>query len=276
MLLAVGSAFFGAIASLLARTLLTDLKSKDIVGINFLAMAMILVLFSPVFYEFEASMIAMILIAVMSLIDTLANYFYFKTFEKTEASIATPILSLAPGVTFLLGWMLIEDSVDLQSFLLAILIIASVVVFSIDFKNFSVFKKETLLPAVASFVLFGVSAIPAKILLDTMGVINSPTLYMFRSGFIALFSLLIFRFTIPALRVQQFRFICFRAVFVIFQWLLLYYALTLGSAGITTTLGNITPIFVFILSIIFLKEKITFKKILTATLVLGLSFLLIM
>jgi drug/metabolite transporter (DMT)-like permease len=214
------------------------------------------------------------ILVLIALIDTVANYFYFKVFEKTEASIAAPILSLAPAFTFLFGWVFLDDVVGLKTYVLATLIIVLIVIFSTDLKNFNKFKSATLYPAIISSLLFGISAIPAKYLLTTIGVINSPTLYMFRAGFIALFALLLFKFTIQGISLRQYRIIFGRGLIVIAQWVLLYYALTVGSAGVTVTLGNITPIFVFILSIIFLREKITLKKILAAACVIVLSLII--
>ncbi len=272
--IAVASAVFAAIANILARTLLKDLRSQDILGINFLTMGATLVLVSPLFYRFEASFLAMGLLVVIAFIDTAANYFYFKTFENTEASIATPMLSLAPAFTFLFGWLIIDDVVRWQTFIISIFIIVLVVIFSADFKNFKNFRIQSLMPALIASVLFGLSAIPSKILLDTMGVINSPTLYMFRAGFIALFSLLVFKFSVTNLSYTQYRIIFGRGLVVIAQWLLLYYALTRGSAGVTITLANITPIFVFVLGALFLKEKITPKKVFAALSILVLSFII--
>jgi drug/metabolite transporter (DMT)-like permease len=123
-------------------------------------------------------------------------------------------------------------------------------------------------------VLFGISAIPAKELLTNQAAINSPTLYMYRAALIALFSLIFFRFEINSLSLKQYKLIFARGLFVISQWLLLYYALSKGSAGVTVTLGNITPIFVFILAALFLREKVTIKKALTAVAVLALSLLI--
>jgi drug/metabolite transporter (DMT)-like permease len=273
-LLAVGAALFGSIANILARTLLKDLKSKDILGINFLTMGVTLVLISPLFYKFTPSYLTFGLIILIAVIDTIANYFYFKTFEQTEASIATPVLSLAPGFTFLFGWLVLGNIVSFQTYFLAALIIAGTVFFSIDFKNYKKFHTTTLKPALISSLLFGISAIPAKILLTNLHAINAPTLYMFRAGFIALFALLFFNFNVAHITIHQFRRIFLRGLIVITQYILLYTALSLGSAGVTLTLGNITPIFVFIFSIIFLKEKPTLKKILTASLILILSLII--
>src|SRR5438067_1530989 len=92
--IAIGSAIFGAIANIMARSLLKNLKAQDILEINFLIMSALLLILSPIFFHFQATLLSVSLIILIAIIDTLANYFLFKTFEKTEASIATPILSL--------------------------------------------------------------------------------------------------------------------------------------------------------------------------------------
>ncbi|MEK7583213.1 MAG: DMT family transporter [Patescibacteria group bacterium] len=272
--IAIISAFFSAIANILARTLLKDIKSKDILGINFLTMGATLVLISPLFYSFQPSLKAMALVALIGLIDTVANYFYFKTFERTEASVATPILSLAPAFTFLFGWLFISDTVSLHTYVFAALIIILIIIFSADFKNFKQFNAYTLTPALIASFLFGISAIPSKYLLNNMHVINAPTLYMFRAGFIAFFALLFFQFSISHITIKQYRIIFGRGLIVITTWVLLYLALSRGNAGVTITLGNITPIFVFILSMIFLREKPTLKKILASGLIIVLSLII--
>lgn len=272
--LAILSALFAAIANILARTLLKQLKSKDILGISFLTTAVTLILISPLFYKFNISLVTVVLLVIIALIDTLANYYYFKTFEKTDASVATPILSLAPAFTFFFGWLLIGDVASLSTYVLASLIIILVVLFSVDLKNFKEFNSYTLKPALYSSFLFGISAIPSKFLLTKLDAINSPTLYMFRAGLIALFALLFFDFSIRDITIRQYRTIFVRGLFVISQWVLLYYALSQGNAGVTLTLGNTTPIFVFLLSIVFLREKPTIKKIIAAILVLILSLLI--
>lgn len=273
-LIAIISAFLGAIATVLARTLLKDLKTKDILAINFFTMGSVLLLLSPLFYHFEPTLIAMILLILIALIDTAANYFFFKTFEKTEASIASPLLSLAPVVTFFFGWILLGDIPSVRSMFLSICILILIIIFSTDFSRFQEFKKATLWPAILSSILFGLSAIPSKYLLTSLDAINAPTLYMFRAGFIAIFSILLFQFTVTNISVKQYRIIFFRGLVVISQWILLYYALSMGSAGVAITLGNITPIFVFIMGILFLREKPTLKKLLAAALILVLSLLI--
>lgn len=280
--LALLSAVFAAFANIMARTLLKDLKSKDILGINFLIMAATMTLVSPYFYTFQPNALSTnaasfvkphFFVILIAAIDTAANYFYFKTFEKTESSVATPILSLAPVFTFFFGWLFINDTVSLQSLLAAIAMLITIIYFSLD-KNvsFKDLKSQTLTPALISCVLFGLSAIPAKYLLDDLGTVNAPTLYFLRAALIGCFSILFFKSSLKNITKYHYKVIFLRGLLVITQWVFLYQAIKSTSAGVAVTLGNVTPIFVFIFSIFLLKEKPTPKKACAAILVVLLSF----
>jgi drug/metabolite transporter (DMT)-like permease len=125
-----------------------------------------------------------------------------------------------------------------------------------------------------SSLLLGISAVPSKYLLTTLQATNAPTLYMFRAALIGIFALFLFRQPVIEYDLKTFRIIFIRSLFVIGQWILLYYALTLGSAGVAVTLGNITPVFVLALGSIFLKERLDWKKGLAAVAILIISFML--
>ncbi len=268
------SAILAAIVSILARVLLKDIPAKKILAVNFLTMAATLLVISPLFYKFIFSWQSISLIFLIAVIDTFANYFYFKTFEKTEASVAVPLLSLAPAITFLFSAIFLGEFPSLPSVVGALIIIALIIFISTDWKQWLKFGTATLYPGIASAFLFGVSAIPSKYLLSTLEATNAPTLYMLRAALIALFALLFFKEPLSSLDHKTYRFIFVRGLFVIGQWVLLYYALTLGSAGIAVTLGNITPVFVLFFSLLFLREKFHWKKALAAGAILAVSFTL--
>ena len=272
-LLAFLSALFSAVASISAKILLKNIAPQNILSVNFFTMTATLLLFSPLFYFFEATLFAMIILCGLALLDTLANYFYFKTFKNNEASVATPILAVAPIFTIFFGLVLINDTTSWNNFFLSILIIFLIIFFTADFKNFKKFQTKTLFPALSAAILFGLSAIPAKFLLHNLQVINAPTLYMFRSGFIALFSLIIFNFKIQDLSQKEYRFLFLRTLFVIGQWICLYRAMTFINAGVALTISSTAPIFVFFLSAIFLREKISWKKFFAAITILIATFL---
>lgn len=266
------SALLAAVASILARVLLKDIPVKKILAVNFLIMAATLLVFSPLFYKFDFSLENIGLVFLIAVIDTLANYFYFKTFEKTEASIAIPILSLAPIITFLFSAIFLSEFPSISSVFFSLIIIILIIVVSTDLKDLKKFSRATLYPALISSFLFGISAIPSKYLLSTLHATNAPTLYMIRAALISIFALFIFKDSFSPLNIKTYRIIFLRGLFVIGQWILLYYALTLGSTGVAVTLGNITPVFVVILSFIFLREKPTIKKVLASVLILVASF----
>lgn len=272
--IAILSALFAAIANILARVLLKDLKSKDILSVNFMILGLTLLVLSPFFWEFTLTKTTILFILLIALIDLFANYFHFKTFEKTDAGTATPLLSLAPLFTFVFGWIFLGESLTLMTALLAAAIVFGLIMFSVDFKNFGPFNAATLTPALLASFLFGISAIPTKYLLHELATINAPSLFMLRAFTITLIAIPFFGFALRHISKKQLSFMGFRGLFVIAQWVLLYIALTLGSTGVTVTLGNITPIFVFILSIGLLGEKPTWRKASAAVTILALSLLI--
>lgn len=279
------SAVFAAIANILARTLLKDIRSRDVLGVNFFIMALTLLVLSPLFFQFSLTWLSLGLIVLIGIIDAAANYFYFKTFENSEASAATPLLSLAPGFTFmftsiapiftfLFGWFLLDDVVSLKTFILTLIIILFIIIFSFDKKQFKHFHKSTLFPALTSSILFGLSAIPAKALLDQLDAINAPTLYLFRAGLIASLAFVFFKNPINRITKKQYRLIFIRGLFVIAQWVLLYSALSKGNAGVAVALANTTPVFVFILGYLILRERLTLKKLVSAVLIIIMAIAL--
>ena len=270
-ILALGSAIFASMANIIARVLLKDIKASSVIGVYFAIMAVTMLVLSPLFYHFEYSPKSIMLLLSIVLIDIIANYFYFKTFEKSEASVATPLLSIAPLFTFILSYFILGESVDVKTLLLSLTIVFLIIWFG--YVPNSKYTKETLRPAIIASFLFGLSAIPTKELLSEVDVINAPTLYMFRAALIAIIALLIFK-TKTNISVKQYRLMFFRGLIVITQWVLLYYALTKGAAGVTMTISNTAPIFVFIFSIIILNEKPTLKKMLAAIAVLVLALII--
>jgi drug/metabolite transporter (DMT)-like permease len=272
-LIPILSALCAATAGILARKLLKGIPSKVFMPIAFSMMTATLLLFSPFFYRFTYSTLSMLLVLVIASIDTAANYFYFKTFEKSEASVAIPILSLSPVVTFILSGLLLGEKPKLTSIVGSILIMFLIIRLSSSKQDLKSFRATTLRPAVISSILFGASAIPSKYLLSTMKATNALTLYMLRGALITLFSVLVFKNSVRSFDVKTYRFIFLRSLFVIGQYLLLYTAFTLGSTGVAVTLGNITPVFVLILGGLFLKEKITIQKTCIVLLVLAISLI---
>lgn len=274
IIIPIVSALLAAIANILARVLSKNIPAKKILAVNFFTMGATLLVLSPLFYKFIFTWQSIGLVVLIAIIDTFANYFYFKTLEATEASVAIPILSLAPIATFLLSALFLKEYPAPLSIMGALTIMGLIIFVSSNWKERPKFSAATLYPALASSFLFGVSAVPSKYLLSQLETTNAPTLYMIRAGLIGLFSLLIYRNSLNAFDIKTYGFIFVRGLFAIGQWVLLYYALTLGSTGVAMTLGNITPVFVLFLSILLLRESFNWRKVLAAIAVLALSLTL--
>lgn len=274
--LAITSAFFGAISNVSARVLLKDLDTKSISGLSFIIMGLVLLVLCPAFYAFIPSLTTVLLICLIAGIDAVGNHFYFKVFEKSEAGIATSILSLSPFFTFIASFLILRANTSIISILFAMGIMITIVLTTADFKDIRGFGRQTLIPAFIAAICFGVSSVPTKVLLSDAEVINAPTLYMYRAIIIGIISLIVARPNLSIIKKHELSLITIRGFIVIITWIVMYYALAKGDAGITATLANTAPVFTLILGRIFLKEKITIRKVIGIIMVVCLSILIML
>jgi len=142
--IAIIGAFFGALANIFARVLLKEVKAYHSMGISFLMMGATLLIFSPLFFHFVPTWKTITLLYLIGALDAVANFFYFKTFEKTEANTATSILSLSPIFVFLFSWLFLNESTQPINILLAVLIVGCIIYLTVDFKNIRMYSYQTL------------------------------------------------------------------------------------------------------------------------------------
>lgn len=274
-ILAIVSAFFWALANIFARVFLKEVKAYHSMGISFLMVGSTLMILSPLFFHFEPTWKTILLLYLIAVIDAIANYFYFKTFEKTEANVATSVLSLSPIFVFAFGWLFLQETTEFIDIVLAFLIIICVVWLTVDFKNIKSYTSQTLGPALLASFFFWISTIPSKAILDGGELINSPTLYMFRATIIGMIALIFMRANLGTLNLRHIRMIWFQWLLAILTWVTYYYALTHGNAGITNTLSHISPVFALFIWAMFLSEKITLQKASAAILIAIFSYLML-
>lgn len=273
--IAIISAFFAALANIAARALLREAKSYNIMGLSFLMIGSSMLIFSPIFYFFNPTWTAIGLLYLIGVIDALANYFYFKSFEKSEASVATPLLALAPIITFIGSFIFLGTETSFIKFTLAVCVMMGIIIMSTDPKEIKHSFHGSLFAPLMACLLFGLSSIPSKFLLSNLTAINAPTLYMFRATIIGMISFIFMRPNLQSLTTQLYKLIWFQGILAIIQWVSLYLSLSKGNPGITMTLANISPVFTVFLGAFFLKEKITKKKITSSILILIFSILII-
>lgn len=233
---------------------------------------------SPLFYRFNPSWLSIFLLYAIGIIDAVANYFYFKSFEQSEASVATSLLSMAPIFTFIGSYILLGTKTSPVNFVLAIAIMAGIVFLSdskiSNMKDLRQIHTHSLFAPFMASILFGISSIPSKALLSNLNAINAPTLYMFRATVIGMISFIFMRPNLQELTLKHYRLIWCQGLLAILTWTSLYYALSKGNPGITMTLANTAPAFTIILGALFLGEKITKRKVISVCLILGFSLLI--
>lgn len=276
--IAILSAFFSALANVFAKILLKDIKGSSIMGLSFLMVGSTLLIFSPLFYKFNPSWLSIGLLYTIGIIDGAANYFYFKTFERSEAGVATSLLALSPMITFIGAFLFLGTKTSPTAFILAVVIMLGIILLSdaSNLKDLSVknLHSHFLFAPIMASILFGLSSIPSKALLSNIDAINGPTLYMFRATIIGMLSFIFLRPNLQALNVNHYRLVWLQGLLAIITWTLLYQALTIGNPGITMTLANTSPAFAIILSGILLRERVTLRKIVSVLLILGFSLLI--
>lgn len=277
ILIALGSALMIAVVNVLLKKLYQTASSRELAPLNFLQIVIIMTLFMPFFYYFKPSGYVIALMLIISILDSLANYFYFKSIEYGEVSYVSIFMSLSPVFTLLIFTALV-DFISIRT-LIGILGI----IFSIYFLNLND-KKNLLEPflnltknknyyGIINAFLVGSSAVLIKLLFST-NAINPPTFFTLRCAFVFLAMLIILKPRWSLITKQIVIDSSIRSLFVIGNFLLYLYAVNFGNVVVAATLVNTYPIFVIILSYIMFKEKITAKKFSAILSVLFFIFIL--
>lgn len=277
ILIALGSALMIAVVNVLLKKLYQTASSRELAPLNFLQIVIIMTLFMPFFYYFKPSGYVIALMLIICILDSLANYFYFKSIEYGEVSYVSIFMSLSPVFTLLIFTALV-DFISIRT-LIGILGI----IFSIYFLNLND-KKNLLEPflnltknknyyGIINAFLVGSSAVLIKLLFST-NAINPPTFFTLRCAFVFLAMLIILKPRWSLITKQIVIDSSIRSLFVIGNFLLYLYAVNFGNVVVAATLVNTYPIFVIILSYIMFKEKITAKKFSAILSVLFFIFIL--
>jgi len=221
LILALCFAVFG---NLFSSTILKDVKSRDIIGVNFLIITGTMLVLSPFFFQYEYKEVAVIPLLWIIVLDMSANYFYFKIFEKLTNIFDSILISLVSTLVFFLGWLFWADLLVWPFFVLAIFLIFVICFFVFSWNNL---KEIVVFLFVALFFYF-CSSLPSQLILVYYKVMNAPTLYLIRAGAIGILSIL-YSGNLQKLSLNQYKLIFVRGFFIIGQWVSMYMALMKAS-----------------------------------------------
>lgn len=104
-------------------------------------------------FDIKISLVSLICVLSAAAFSTLALYFYFKSLEKSDASIIVVMFQLIPVFCYILGVILFKETLSVRQIIGSIIIIISTILISISIENKSKKNFEVLLlMALCSFL----------------------------------------------------------------------------------------------------------------------------
>ena len=202
------------------------------------------------------------------LFSILANLFTFVALKREDLTVMEPIRLMQPLLTILLAFIMsffFEIYYSERNWSILILgIIASVsLVLSHVKKHHLVFNKY-IIAALLGSLFFAVELVLSKFILQYY---NSFTFYFLRCLIIFLITFMIFRPKFKVDKKTSLLILLTGIIWVVYR-LILYYGYEIYGIVFTTILFILTPIFIYIFARIFLKEKITWRNIISSIIIL--------
>ena len=267
-LLAVFSAFAGAVAALLAKRLLGSIQSSKFVGPNFLIIFAMLLPLAPFVFHFDATSRSVALLSAIIAIDIAANWALFESIRRADLAQVVPALGLVPVFAIAVAVVIFPADADALRILFALAVVLGTVTLQvIDTRALTRSASSptghraygAIAIALGSSLAFGISANLSKLLLDASSDMTNPyTLYFLRAaGIGAVMTLYARGFSAVRHHVAP---IAARATFVILQWLTFLTAIRAADVISVTTLANLTPVLAGIGSALFLKEQWNWRR----------------
>ena len=250
----------------------TSVKFYETAG--FLAIVLVMIPFLFFFWKLkpEAYTLKNVLIFLTVIIfSVIANYFSLLAMKKEKVSKLEPakiteplfIILLAIVFSFLFDSSLYERNTKV---IIPSIIAALALIFSHVKRHHLKFEKAFMFALIASF-FFALELVISRLILDYYSGI---TFYFLRCAFIFLITFFIFQPDLLKRKPSKLTFHIFlvAAIWVVYRVVLYYGYVKIGVIS-TTLLVMIGPIFIYLFAWKFLKEKITWKNIVSTIIVLA-------
>lgn len=216
---------------------------------------------SPSAFEMNNLMIFFFVV----LVSTLANLLIFYSLKREKISEFEHVWVMQPLFTVLLAFLLFP--VERNFIIMIFAFVASLTLVLSHVKKHHLQFDKYILAALAGSFLFAVELVSSKFILDYY----SPfTFYFLRCSFIFVFALTIFR---PSFRPFKsngnfYKLIVIAAIWLSYRVIVYYGYLNLGVV-FTTIIFTLSPVFLFILAVVFLKEKPSLRQIVSTIVIVG-------
>jgi drug/metabolite transporter (DMT)-like permease len=247
-----------------------NINYKNYTVYGFLALVLFMLPFMLFLWEIKPeaySPVNILIFTVVVISSIFANLFTYYSLKREKVSELEPIRLMQPLFTILLAFFLsffFSVYVSERKYSILILaIIASISLVVSHIKKHHLVLDKYLVAALFGSLFFAIELVISKSILQYY---SSITFYFLRCLSIFLFTLLIFRPKIKMKNKVKVMVFIAAILWVIYRTLL-YYGYAVYGIVFTTTLLILGPVFIFMFARIFLKEKITWRNIISAVII---------
>ncbi len=206
------------------------------------------------------------------LFSVLANLFIFYSLKRENLTEFEPIWLMQPLFVVVLAFIFFKSERNLVVIVLALL--ASVSLILSHVKKYHLEFDKYIIAALLGSFFFAVELVASRFILEHYSPFS---FYFLRSFFIFFITFIIFRPSFNIIKKSKTGWMILSVSFIwIFYRVIVYYGYLNLGVIFTTLLFMVSPVLIFLFAMIFLKEKPTFRQIVSTLVILACVILAVL
>ena len=242
-----------------------DINYRNYTVYGFLGIVIVMLPFIFFFWKVDSEarvLKNLLLFFFLIVIAGCANICTYYSLKRKSLSVLEPVRLMQPLFTILLAVLFFSS--ERRYSIVALALIASIALIAAHIKKHHFCFDKYIIAALLGSLFFAIELVASKPILQFY---NPFSFYFLRCLMIFLVTLVILRPKTNINNKSKWIILLISAVWVFYR-LILYYGYEIYGIVFTTILFILTPIFVYIFAVIFLKEKITLKQIISSIIIL--------
>ena len=235
----------------------------------FIWLAIITAIFLPKwgFVDWEQLLTAkyIVLFALMIVVASIWNVYYYRGIQKEEIHEFELIMLLAPLMTIIFAEIFLPAERDIWVFVAGI--VASIALIATRFRHHHIKIGKTAWLTIMAMVLMSLESIIIK---EILAVVSPVSLYFIRTTVIAIVFLILYKPKIAKISKEVYVLTIISAIFGVVQMVLKCYGFINFGVVETTMVLILGPMMVYVYSYIYFKEKLYKRDIVAALVVVAM------
>ncbi len=235
----------------------------------FIWLAIITAIFLPKwgFVDWEQLLTAkyIVLFALMIVVASIWNVYYYRGIQKEEIHEFELIMLLSPLMTIIFAEIFLPAERDIWVFVAGI--VASVALIATRFRHHHLKIGKTAWLTIMAMVLISLESIIIK---EVLAVVSPVSLYFIRTTVIAIVFLILYRPKIAKISKEVYAMKIISAIFGVVQMVLKFYGFINFGVVETTMVLILGPMMVYVYSYFYFKEKLYKRDIVAAIVVVAM------